>query len=105
MNRWGSTLHLVDALDRDNRSRDLWANRGYHDRPREVWLPLIGWRAGLQALPRVQEPVRPNCSGHQAAGCGQVLRAAASMSTSSRRRPLSMHWPAVRQYWLLVTSR
>ncbi|MOA51726.1 hypothetical protein D3C78_1749070 [compost metagenome] len=105
MNRWGSTLHQVDVLDRGNRSRDFWADRGYHDRPREGWLRLIGWRVGLQALPPVQEPVRPNWTGHQAAGCGQALSAAASISTSSRRRPWSMHWPAVRQYWLLVTSR
>jgi IS5 family transposase len=36
------TLHLVDVLDRGNSSRDFWADRGYHDKPREHWLKLNG---------------------------------------------------------------
>lgn len=38
------TRHLVEVLDRNNCSRDFWADRGYHDKPRERWLKLIGWR-------------------------------------------------------------
>ena len=32
------TLHLVAVLDRGNSSRDFWADRGYHNKPREHWL-------------------------------------------------------------------
>ncbi|MDR6714293.1 IS5 family transposase [Pseudomonas hunanensis] len=42
------TLHLIDVLDRGNNSRDFWADRGYHDKPRERWLKLDGWRPHIQ---------------------------------------------------------
>ncbi|WP_412461171.1 transposase [Pseudomonas sp. SC11] len=42
------TLHLVKVLDRDDSSRDLWADRGYHDKPRERWLKQIAWRPHIQ---------------------------------------------------------
>ncbi|MFD2408129.1 hypothetical protein ACFSVK_24840 [Azorhizophilus paspali] len=36
------TLHLVEVLDRENRSQDFWADRGYHDKCRERWLKQLG---------------------------------------------------------------
>jgi hypothetical protein len=36
------------VLDRGNSSRDFWADRGYHDKPRERWLKLNGWRPHIQ---------------------------------------------------------
>ena len=51
------TLHLVDVLDRGNSSRDFWADRGYHDRPRERWLQLIGWRPSIQRKGQAGKPV------------------------------------------------
>lgn len=36
------TQHLVDVLDRYNSSRVFWADRGYHDKPRERWRKQIG---------------------------------------------------------------
>lgn len=49
--------HLVDVLDRSNTSRDFWADRGYHDRPRERWLSLIGWRPPIQRRGQAGNPI------------------------------------------------
>ncbi|ACO78655.1 Transposase, IS4 [Azotobacter vinelandii CA] len=51
------TLHLVDVLDRGNSSRDFWADRGYHDKPRERWLKLIGWRPHIQRKGQAGKPI------------------------------------------------
>lgn len=51
------TQHLVDVLDRSNSSRDFWADRGYHDRPRERWLQLIGWRPSIQRKGQAGKPI------------------------------------------------
>ncbi|WP_455233706.1 transposase [Geopseudomonas aromaticivorans] len=53
----GDTLHLVDVLDRSNSSRDFWADRGYHDRPRERWLKMIGWRPHIQRKGQAGKPI------------------------------------------------
>jgi len=53
----GDTLHLLEVLDRDNRSRDFWANRGYHDKPRERWLKQIGWRPHIQRKSQAGQPI------------------------------------------------
>ncbi|MFC0710448.1 transposase [Azorhizophilus paspali] len=42
------TLHLVNVLGRGNSNRDFRADRGYHDKPREHWLKLDGWRPHIQ---------------------------------------------------------
>ncbi|MOA68522.1 hypothetical protein D3C78_1961820 [compost metagenome] len=42
------TRHLVDVSARRNSIRDFWADRGYHDRPREGWPQLIDWRPNIQ---------------------------------------------------------
>ncbi len=51
------TLHLVDVLDRGNSSRDFWADRGYHDKPRERWLKLNGWRPHIQRKGQSGKPI------------------------------------------------
>ncbi|WP_263146548.1 transposase [Pseudomonas alcaligenes] len=51
------TLHLVDVLDRHNSSRDVWADRGYHDRPCERWLKPIGWRPHIQREGKAGKPI------------------------------------------------
>jgi len=51
------TRHLVDMLDRSNSSRDFWADRGYHNKPRERWLRLIGWRPRIQHKGQAGRPV------------------------------------------------
>ena len=51
------TLHLVDVLDRSNSSRDFWADRGYHDGPRERWLKMIGWRPHIQRKGQAGKPI------------------------------------------------
>lgn len=51
------TRHLVDVLDRGNRSRDFWADRGYHDKTRERWLKLIGWRPQIQRKGQAGKPI------------------------------------------------
>ncbi|WP_376780351.1 transposase [Stutzerimonas nitrititolerans] len=51
------TLHLVDVLDRGNSSRDFWADRGYHDKPREHWLKLNGWRPHIQRKGQAGKPI------------------------------------------------
>jgi IS5 family transposase len=51
------TRHLVEVLDRGNSGRDFWADRGYHDKPRERWLKLIGWRPQIQLKGQAGKPI------------------------------------------------
>ncbi|AGI26879.1 transposase, IS4 [Pseudomonas sp. ATCC 13867] len=51
------TLHLIDVLDRGNSNRDFWADRGYHDKPRERWLKLNGWRPHIQRKGQAGKPI------------------------------------------------
>lgn len=51
------TLHLVEVLDQHNSSRDFWADRGYHDKPREHWLKQIGWRPHIQRKGQAGQPI------------------------------------------------
>lgn len=51
------TRHLVDVLDRNNSSRDFWADRGYHDGPRERWLKMISWRPHIQRKGQAGKPI------------------------------------------------
>ena len=48
---------MIDALDRGNSSRDFWADLGYHDKPREHWLKLNGWRPHIQSKGQAGEPI------------------------------------------------
>lgn len=58
------TLHLVDVLDRSNSSRDFWADRGYHDKPRERWLKLSGWRPHIQRKGQAGKPIGGSEQAH-----------------------------------------
>lgn len=51
------TLHRVDVLDRTNSRRDLWADRGYHNKARERWLKLIGLRPHIQRKGQAGKPI------------------------------------------------
>ena len=50
------TLHLEAVLDESNTSRDLYADKGYTDKDREVRLKQQGWRPYIQ---RKAKPGRP----------------------------------------------
>jgi IS5 family transposase len=78
------TLHLIDVLDRGNSSRDFWADRGYHDKPRERWLKLNGWRPHIQRKGQAGKPI----------GAGQApnKRIAAHGLGSSPYLPVWRRW-------------
>lgn len=75
------TRHLVHVLDRSNSNRDFWADRGYHDKPREDWLKLIGWRPHIQRKGQAGKPIserskaRSNASPAPARGSSMSLPA------------------------------
>ena len=51
------TLHLDEVLDWSNSSRDLWADRGYHDTRRERCLKSLGWRVHIQRKGQAGKPI------------------------------------------------
>lgn len=51
------TLHFEGVLDPDNTSRDVWADRGYVDGPREARLQADGWRMHIQRKGSADKPL------------------------------------------------
>ncbi|SFQ54434.1 Transposase and inactivated derivatives, IS5 family [Geopseudomonas sagittaria] len=92
--------HLVDVLDRGNSSRDFWADRGCHDKPREHWLRMIGWRSHIQRKGWAGKPIGEwgKARNKRASPRARVENVFAS-HRADRRQNNPEHWPGTRRVW------